>query len=211
MPNSHEGNGKVTNGHSGHEEHSSSGDSDDRTRRPDSSDEIHGGVHGLHYDADDGRGNKNSAMDGRGTIGEKDVDNSNHINFGNEKKQGASPPGHGQPTQTQLQARKSISSFKSGGGGHGDDDDDETASRMQGPSILSVDQSAITGESLAVDKYKGDVAYYTCGVKRGKVYAIATSSAKQSFVGKTADLVLSESSKFPTFIDEGIYLMDVVM
>ena len=60
----------------------------------------------------------------------------------------------------------------------------------KGPSVCSVDQSAITGESLAVDKFVGDVAYYTCGVKRGKVYAIVTASAPYSFVGKTARLVL---------------------
>ena len=63
----------------------------------------------------------------------------------------------------------------------------------KGPSVCSVDQSAITGESLAVDKFVGDVAYYTCGVKRGKVYAVVTASAPYSFVGKTARLVLCTS------------------
>jgi H+-transporting ATPase len=55
--------------------------------------------------------------------------------------------------------------------------------------LVAVDQSAITGESLAVEKYMGDVVYYTTGCKRGKAYAIVTATAKHSFVGRTADLV----------------------
>ncbi|KAJ3184542.1 hypothetical protein HDU87_003943 [Geranomyces variabilis] len=73
---------------------------------------------------------------------------------------------------------------------HADKDADD-----KGPSILSVDQSAITGESLAADKYAGEIAYYTCGVKRGEVYAVVCSSAKQSFVGKTAMLVMNSNEK----------------
>ncbi|KAH9833091.1 uncharacterized protein C8Q71DRAFT_840132 [Rhodofomes roseus] len=65
----------------------------------------------------------------------------------------------------------------------------------KGPSVLSVDQSAITGESLAVEKYLGDVAYYTCGVKRGKVYGMAACTAQQSFVGRTANLVMSSNER----------------
>ncbi|CAK7238513.1 hypothetical protein SEUCBS140593_010764 [Sporothrix eucalyptigena] len=56
-------------------------------------------------------------------------------------------------------------------------------------SMVAVDQSAITGESLAVDKYMGDTVYYTTGCKRGKAYAVVLTTAKNSFVGRTADLV----------------------
>ncbi|KAJ6552727.1 hypothetical protein B0H19DRAFT_1154803 [Mycena capillaripes] len=76
-----------------------------------------------------------------------------------------------------------------------DDSDDEDDEVDRGPSVASVDQSAITGESLAVDKYIGDVAYYTCGVKRGKCYAIVSATAKQSFVGRTASLVMNSNEK----------------
>lgn len=55
--------------------------------------------------------------------------------------------------------------------------------------LTAVDQSAITGESLAVEKYMGDIVYYTTGCKRGKAYAVVTATARQSFVGRTADLV----------------------
>ncbi|EME44210.1 hypothetical protein DOTSEDRAFT_71892 [Dothistroma septosporum NZE10] len=59
----------------------------------------------------------------------------------------------------------------------------------QGHAIVATDQSAITGESLAVDKFMGDVVYYTTGCKRGKAYAVVQTSAKFSFVGRTATLV----------------------
>src|SRR5262249_28346155 len=48
-----------------------------------------------------------------------------------------------------------------------DDEDDEP----HGYSLVSCDQSAITGESLAVDKYMGDTVYYTTGCKRGRAFA----------------------------------------
>ncbi|ORY10258.1 plasma membrane H+-ATPase [Clohesyomyces aquaticus] len=70
-----------------------------------------------------------------------------------------------------------------------DDEDDEENPIQQGHAIIATDQSAITGESLAVDKYMGEVAYYTTGCKRGKAYAIAITTAKHSFVGRTASLV----------------------
>ncbi|CAD6499038.1 BgTH12-04692 [Blumeria graminis f. sp. triticale] len=70
-----------------------------------------------------------------------------------------------------------------------DDDDEMGEKHGSGYALLAIDQSAMTGESLAVDKYVADVIYYTTGCKRGKAYAIVTHSAKMSFVGRTASLV----------------------
>merc|ERR1712072_1202752 len=69
------------------------------------------------------------------------------------------------------------------------EDDDEEGVAHQGLPIVATDQSAITGESLAVDKYMGDMLYFTIGCKRGKCYAVVLTSAKYSFVGRTATLV----------------------
>lgn len=70
-----------------------------------------------------------------------------------------------------------------------DDDEDEAMEASLGVSLLAVDQSAITGESLAVDKYMTDICYYTTNCKRGKAFGIITATARHSFVGKTAALV----------------------
>ena len=68
-------------------------------------------------------------------------------------------------------------------------DDDEEGVPHIGHAIVAIDQSAITGESLAVEKYMTDTIYYTTGCKRGKAYAVITHGAQASFVGKTASLV----------------------
>ncbi|KAB8237047.1 hypothetical protein ETB97_005279 [Aspergillus alliaceus] len=96
-----------------------------------------------------------------------------------------------------------------------DDDDDGTGIEARaGVSLVAVDQSAITGESLAVDKYMADTCYYTTGCKRGKAYGVVLATAKQSFVGKTAALVqgASDSGHFKAVMDNiGTTLLVLVM
>jgi H+-transporting ATPase len=54
---------------------------------------------------------------------------------------------------------------------------------------LSVDQSAITGESLPVDKHSGDIAYAGSSAKQGEMVGVVTATAMNTFFGQTARLV----------------------
>ncbi len=55
--------------------------------------------------------------------------------------------------------------------------------------FLSVDQSALTGESLPVQKRAGDAAYSGSVVKQGEMVAVVTATGSSTFFGKTARLV----------------------
>ena len=59
--------------------------------------------------------------------------------------------------------------------------------------FLQVDQSAITGESLAVDKHKGDTCYASSAVKRGEAFMVITAIGDSTFVGRAAALVNAAS------------------
>ncbi|RAK94247.1 plasma membrane H(+)ATPase [Aspergillus costaricaensis CBS 115574] len=78
-----------------------------------------------------------------------------------------------------------------GGQEEGEKEEESKPKRRRGYPILACDHSAITGESLAVDRYMGGLIYYTTGCKRGKAYAVVQTGAKNSFVGKTASMVQS--------------------
>ena len=59
---------------------------------------------------------------------------------------------------------------------------------------VQVDQSAITGESLAVDKHKGDNCYASSAVKRGEAFMVVTATGDLTFVGRAAMLVNKASA-----------------
>jgi H+-transporting ATPase len=59
---------------------------------------------------------------------------------------------------------------------------------------LSVDQSAMTGESLPVNKKIGDTAYSGSVAKQGEMIGIVTATGADTFFGKTTELVMSSKS-----------------
>jgi H+-transporting ATPase len=59
---------------------------------------------------------------------------------------------------------------------------------------LSVDQSALTGESLPVDKKIGDSAYSGSIAKQGEMSGEVTATGMQTYFGKTAGLVQQAKS-----------------
>ncbi|ODQ79262.1 hypothetical protein BABINDRAFT_38362 [Babjeviella inositovora NRRL Y-12698] len=60
--------------------------------------------------------------------------------------------------------------------------------------FLQVDQSAITGESLASDKKQGDSVYSSSTVKRGDGLMIVCATGDNTFVGRAAALVNKASA-----------------
>ncbi len=63
--------------------------------------------------------------------------------------------------------------------------------RLAQGDYLSVDQSALTGESLPVDKGIGDTAYSSSIAKTGEMKAVITATGANTYFGRTAKLVES--------------------
>ena len=59
---------------------------------------------------------------------------------------------------------------------------------------LQVDQSSITGESLAVDKIYDDPCFASSAVKRGQAFVLVTATGDHTFVGRAAALVNAASA-----------------
>ncbi|PYB68097.1 plasma-membrane proton-efflux P-type ATPase [Thermoplasma sp. Kam2015] len=60
---------------------------------------------------------------------------------------------------------------------------------------LEIDQSALTGESVAVSKDRGDTAYSGSIVKRGEALAVVVKTGSSTYFGKTTDLIQSAGTK----------------
>ena len=54
---------------------------------------------------------------------------------------------------------------------------------------LSVDQSALTGESLPVTKHQGDIAYSGSAAKQGEMVSLVVATGIHTYFGRTAQLV----------------------
>ncbi|MGJ0507305.1 MAG: plasma-membrane proton-efflux P-type ATPase [Methylocystis sp.] len=63
--------------------------------------------------------------------------------------------------------------------------------RIVSGEYLSVDQAALTGESLPVSKKPGDSLYSGSIAKQGEVQAVVTETGSHTFFGRTASLVQS--------------------
>ncbi len=60
---------------------------------------------------------------------------------------------------------------------------------------LIIDESALTGESLPVEKYAGDIAFSGSIAKQGEMNAVVYGTALNTFFGKTAKLVAEAKTK----------------
>ena len=61
--------------------------------------------------------------------------------------------------------------------------------RLLGDGQLTLDESALTGESLPVDKSLGDLAYSGSIVRRGEMNAVVVATGLRTYFGKTVRLV----------------------
>ncbi len=67
--------------------------------------------------------------------------------------------------------------------------------RLARGAYLSVDQSALTGESLPVDKAVGDDAYSGSIVRQGEMRAVVTVTGMDTYFGRTAHLVETAATR----------------
>ncbi|MCF6207322.1 MAG: HAD-IC family P-type ATPase, partial [Sulfurovum sp.] len=90
------------------------------------------------------------------------------------------------------------------------------AKLLGGGEFLQIDQSALTGESLPVNKKAGDELYANTVVKQGEMVAEVTATGRHTFFGKTVSLVAKaqreERSHFQQMVlTVGNFLIAVTM
>jgi len=68
-------------------------------------------------------------------------------------------------------------------------------SRLLSGEYLLVDQSALTGESLPVEKHQGDLAYASSIVRQGEMDGVITATGMGTYFGKTTKLVEEAETK----------------
>ena len=80
--------------------------------------------------------------------------------------------------------------------------------------FLQVDESALTGESLPVEKYSEDISYSGSIVRQGEMDAVVVFTGADTYFGKTAKLAasVSKSSHFQKAIVKiGNYLITITL
>ncbi len=60
--------------------------------------------------------------------------------------------------------------------------------------FLSIDQSALTGESLPVEKHVKDIVYSASIIKQGEMNAVVTETGENTYFGRTTHLVATASN-----------------
>ncbi len=66
--------------------------------------------------------------------------------------------------------------------------------RLVGDGFASIDQAALTGESVPVSKKDGDPAYSGSTVKQGEMTGVVIATGASTFFGRTAELVAGAGS-----------------
>jgi len=61
--------------------------------------------------------------------------------------------------------------------------------KLMSGDYLTIDESALTGESLPVEKHKSEIAYSGSIVRQGEMDALVVATGEHTFFGKTAKLV----------------------
>ncbi|KAJ2072934.1 hypothetical protein GGI16_008925, partial [Coemansia sp. S142-1] len=79
---------------------------------------------------------------------------------------------------------------------------------------LQVDQSALTGESLPVEKKKGDTIYSSSICKQGQMLAVVTKTGANTFIGRAANLIsiTNEQGHFQKIVNQiGNFLVVITL